>query len=497
MTPNQIRTESNQSGEHRLWARVGVSLYVSDETYEKLVTGDNNALKAVLLGKDGRVELDGETYFPESLDNENENNRLKYEFDLSPTPLHEATERSSQRDIHTVPAELNSFYYTFGTADTQPFQRGWIEVQALNRQHADQLFRSSYPDRTPGVLNCSSVLDQTHFEEYLDVLADYPDWQICHGIIQETPKMSEGKVYVFCEEHEDENGIREFTIHGVSTNRDALQKLLAAKVEKDEYGLIAENGLEENDPCYVETDFVDEKGFVRYYLEDADLLDKEKIHDMLKTPAYDTSFHFPSNLPDLLQSVLFDIAESQSYHTVDNKTAVSSIMAEPKFQAMIKTSWWGDDDIIDGKTTEIAKRYIRNHIADRLEDEPSFLIRIGAVPKDTFPTNLKDILVSSIYDVSRDHHLPVVNAEALANQLMASDAFIKKIKEEYRGYASLKDGSDIYENAAQKCYSFVQRQLVHSKDQKRSISDLLSEANMKKDQQPSSGNRSVPPLCKD
>lgn len=482
---------------HHLWARVGVSLYVSDETYEKLIRGDNNALKEVLLGKNGRAELDGETYFPESLDNENENNRLKNEFDIRPTPLHETAEKAIQRDSHSNAAELLSFYYTFGTSDKQPFQKGWIEVKALSRQHADQLFRSAYPDQAPGILNCSSVLDQTHFAEYLNVLSDHPDWQICHGTIQGASNTPEGKVYVFCEEHEDGNGIREFTIHGVSTNQDELQKLLAAKVKKDEYGLIADNGLEENDPNYVETDFVDERGFVRYYLHEADLLDQAKIQDMLKTPAYDTAFSYPSNLPELLDAVLSDIAESLGHHTVDTTTAVSSIMDDPKFQAMIKTSWWGDDEIIDGKTTEIAKRYIRNHITDRLEDASSFFIRIGAIPKDTFPANLKDLVVSSIYDVSRDHHLPVVNADGLAQQIISSDKFIMGIQENYRGYAYLKEGSEVYDQAEKKCYSFVQNQLVYSKEHKRRISDLLSEANMKKEQPPAPEKKTPPHFSKE
>ena len=79
---------------------------------------------------------------------------------------------------------LQSFIYTFGTADSFPFQRGWIEVQAQNRQQADQAFRSQYPDITPGILNCSSIY---HKEEFQPIWEDHykdTDWDVCHQIIQ-------------------------------------------------------------------------------------------------------------------------------------------------------------------------------------------------------------------------------------------------------------------------------------------------------------------------
>lgn len=53
----------------RLWARVGMSLDVSPETYTKLKSGDKNALTAVLQGKEGKAFLNGETYFPDFEEN--------------------------------------------------------------------------------------------------------------------------------------------------------------------------------------------------------------------------------------------------------------------------------------------------------------------------------------------------------------------------------------------------------------------------------------------
>ena len=80
--------------------------------------------------------------------------------------------------------KLQSFYYTFGTTDSQPYQRGWVEVQAQNRSQADTLFRSRYPDREEGHLNCSSVYDQETFPHILDhFYSGSPDWTVCHDVI--------------------------------------------------------------------------------------------------------------------------------------------------------------------------------------------------------------------------------------------------------------------------------------------------------------------------
>lgn len=58
-----------KAGTVRVWARVGMSLDVSPETYTQLKSGDKNALTAVLQGKEGRVFLNGETYFPDIEEN--------------------------------------------------------------------------------------------------------------------------------------------------------------------------------------------------------------------------------------------------------------------------------------------------------------------------------------------------------------------------------------------------------------------------------------------
>lgn len=53
-------------------------------------------------------------------------------------------------------AEMPKFYFTYGT-DGQPFVGGWTEVEAPDRRAACAAFRSYHPDKTEGLLNCSSV----------------------------------------------------------------------------------------------------------------------------------------------------------------------------------------------------------------------------------------------------------------------------------------------------------------------------------------------------
>ena len=46
-------------------------------------------------------------------------------------------------------------FYTFGSDDRFPFCGGWVEVEAPSMKEAHAIFRANYPDRQPGILNCS------------------------------------------------------------------------------------------------------------------------------------------------------------------------------------------------------------------------------------------------------------------------------------------------------------------------------------------------------
>ena len=77
-----------------------------------------------------------------------------------------------------------SFIYTFGSSDSFPHHGGWVEVQAQDRATADEIFRSRYPDRTPGTLNCASIYTQEEFQSIWDKYYKGTDWDVCHQILQ-------------------------------------------------------------------------------------------------------------------------------------------------------------------------------------------------------------------------------------------------------------------------------------------------------------------------
>lgn len=56
-------------------------------------------------------------------------------------------------------------YYTFGTDSRFPHRGGWVEVEADSVQQAHAIFRAKYPDRTPGILNCSDYYTEETFKK--------------------------------------------------------------------------------------------------------------------------------------------------------------------------------------------------------------------------------------------------------------------------------------------------------------------------------------------
>lgn len=54
---------------------------------------------------------------------------------------------------------MAKFYFTYGT-DGQPFFGGWTEVEAPDAHAACAAFRAYHPDKTEGLVNCSSIYDE-------------------------------------------------------------------------------------------------------------------------------------------------------------------------------------------------------------------------------------------------------------------------------------------------------------------------------------------------
>lgn len=88
-------------------------------------------------------------------------------------------------------SELQSFFYTFGTSETQPFEKGWIEVQASDAKEADEIFRASYPDKIPGLLNYASVYDEETFARVYQEHYKGTSWDVCHGVLSPEPTRHE------------------------------------------------------------------------------------------------------------------------------------------------------------------------------------------------------------------------------------------------------------------------------------------------------------------
>lgn len=59
---------------------------------------------------------------------------------------------------------METFYFTYGT-DGQPFVGGWTEIEAPTMEAACALFRVYHPDKTDGLLNCSSVYTEEWFKK--------------------------------------------------------------------------------------------------------------------------------------------------------------------------------------------------------------------------------------------------------------------------------------------------------------------------------------------
>lgn len=96
--------------------------------------------------------------------------------------------------------KMETFYFTYGTDKNFPFQGGWTEVHAADRNQAVALFRREHPDRSPGLVNCSSIYTEKQFQD--KVLPLYKDgdafWRVCHECI--TP---EGVTYPIKENRPD------------------------------------------------------------------------------------------------------------------------------------------------------------------------------------------------------------------------------------------------------------------------------------------------------
>lgn len=61
---------------------------------------------------------------------------------------------------------MQTFYYTFGSNPIFPYQNGWVEIKAPDRQMADNVFMHFYPqtNKNNPCLNCAFVYKEEEFK---------------------------------------------------------------------------------------------------------------------------------------------------------------------------------------------------------------------------------------------------------------------------------------------------------------------------------------------
>ena len=115
---------------------------------------------------------------------------------------------------------------------------------------------------------------------------------------RETPK----KIYLLCQEYEDKDAIREFSVLAVSEDYSALKNLMQAKIKQDEYGFVQNKGILQNTENSFCTNF--SSGFLEYYILSQDLLSRNKIQKRVEAIQNSTSSpKREEELPSLDQQV--------------------------------------------------------------------------------------------------------------------------------------------------------------------------------------------------
>lgn len=71
-------------------------------------------------------------------------------------------------------------------------------------------------------------------------------------------------IYALCEEYEDRDAIRQFTILKISRDENKLKALMQKEIEEDKYGYIKDKGVDDHTDTHFSSNFND--GFVEYYI---------------------------------------------------------------------------------------------------------------------------------------------------------------------------------------------------------------------------------------
>ena len=79
---------------------------------------------------------------------------------------------------------MQKYYFTFGTDPKFPYQRGWVEVEAHDKNQACNIFRAYFPDRTKNIINCAFVYSENEWKKTKMGKGDYAvPGEFCHAKI--------------------------------------------------------------------------------------------------------------------------------------------------------------------------------------------------------------------------------------------------------------------------------------------------------------------------
>lgn len=291
------------------------------------------------------------------------------------------------------------------------------------------------------------------------------------------------ELFSLCEEKEDGDGIREFAILAQSEDKEGLQKLLQAKIEKDEYGYIASNGIDDHSLTYFRTNYA--SGFVSYYIIEEKILTRYDIEALLQTPAYDTTFHGPQNLWAIVQEALNTYASENGYHGLLAEPVITALKSDKQFHAyLIQEGWAAGKWISDGSKLH-AIHDIHYYFDNLLDGRPDYFIETGGLSPAPIPDNLRSMLIDSVYRVARDHQLPVTDAASLADKVLLDPNFQSFCRETYTDIVHLTDGTALHQTAINICYDSMKKFMLSELPETRhpSFHEQVKRANEIKDVQ--------------